>query len=588
MASPFTRFFLLLPSLCVLSCARSFNRDQSQHGVSVLRLHARNATGVPGSNPSVANATTAVNNAVCNFTQEYTVKAIKANCSAYIEPLESVAAFPPTERWAVSDGFVNCTYHELATQFPDMPPGNPAFAFRDGQLIVTKKPNIDDARRYGPPPPLKPAAIPEGFVKATPFFPIFVDAIEPFFLEYAEATPCSSSNSSGGGSQPDPIGLLQSFDIAAQQYTRCAVQSPSEDVGRCTVETTAKLRYLPASFFIYFGAPQCDSKLWSLVGVACSIVLDFLQIGALMYLRGTKSFSWLQFLLKLAAGLGEPAIQAVLLMRRSSGENSASSAGFVIAAMEFLQPTAAPLLAGLAGWHFSKGHGFQVLATDAVTTLAGVLMILGFTTMQVLSVLIPSASGGSMLVPIGLLCAVGPWLLMYLLFGFIAIPLQLGFMLGFVEAWLFETHYMFGVAFLALGILIVVVGFVAFTPIWALWELGWVLWQKKKNKKNKNKSAKVEEKTGEKPIFPLARYFRERFQNTSRFKRGLVKFVFWLFILMSFASVVGKWMFMVNILSLAGDAYCPSGYKEATFAGLGFKAVMLGAGVAAQFFSLTA
>jgi hypothetical protein len=45
---------------------------------------------------------------------------------------------------------------------------------------------------------------------------------------------------------------------------------------------------------------------------------------------------------------------------------------------------------------------------------------------------------------------------------------------------------------------------------------------------------------------------------------------------------------MVSVLKLAGDAYCPSGYKEATFAGLGPKATVLSVGVLLQFFGLTA
>jgi len=269
--------------------------------------------------------------------------------------------------------------------------------------------------------------------------------------------------------------------------------------------------------------------------------------------------------------------------------------GFVVAAMEFLQPTAAPLLAAAAGWLFSKGHGFQVLATDAITTLLGCVMVLGFTSMRILTVGLSMIEGGevgagSFLVPIGMLCAVGPWVLTYLLFGVVGLPMQLGFFLGMIELLLgLETFYGFGIFFFCLGVLVVVLGFLAATPLFAIWEAVWVAvqrWREWKAAQDHREYDRVMDE--EKALFPLARWFRRKFQNTSRFKRGLVKFLFWLFIVMSLVSFVGKWMFMVSVLGSAGDAYCPSGYKEATWGGLGFKAAVLSFGVVLQFFGLTA
>ena len=304
-----------------------------------------------------------------------------------------------------------------------------------------------------------------------------------------------------------------------------------------------------------------------------------------MFLRqstDTRSFSWLQFLIKLVSGIGEPAIQAVLLQKA----NGDTASGFVLAAMELLQPTAAPLLAAVSGWWFSKGHGFQVLATDALTTLLGLVMITAFTSLQIAFSMVHVGQGMSLLVLIGLICAVGPWMLTYLLIGCVTLPMQLGLIFGMFEMWISdgESNWGFTVFFMGLGVLLVVVGFVAATPLFAIWEAIWVAIQKKRKWKGQTEKSE----TGEKPLFPLARWFHRKFHNTSRWKRGLVKFVFWLFILMSFASFVGKWMFMVNLLTFAGDAYCPSGYKDATFAGLGFKAGILSFSIVLQFFGLTA
>jgi len=363
----------------------------------------------------------------------------------------------------------------------------------------------------------------------------------------------------------------------------------------------SKLGFLPPSLYIYFGAQQCDSQLWSFVSVGLSILLDVAHMVAMWFLRGPPgphvSFSWLQFLIRLASGVGEPAIQAVLLQKANS-HGPDTSTGFVLAAMEFLQPTAAPLLAAAAGWLFSKGHGFQVLATDAITTLLGCAMVLGFTSMRIITVGMAivqgeggqGALGGSFLVPIGMLCAVGPWVLTYLLFGMVSLPMQLGLFLGMFELLAGgKTAYGFGIFFFCLWVLVVVLGFVAATPLFAIWEAVWIAVQKKREWRAARENKEYERtEDEEKAMFPLARWFRRKFQNTSRFKRGLVKFVFWLFILMSLASFVGKWMFMVNVLAFAGNAYCPNGYKEATFGGLGFKAAVLSISVVLQFFGLTA
>lgn len=190
--------------------------------------------------------------------------------------------------------------------------------------------------------------------------------------------------------------------------------------------------------------------------------------------------------------------------------------------MEFLQPSTAPIVAFVAGWWYSKGHGFQTLATDAVTTMIGVLMVLGFTTMRILAVAFMTSGEMSTLVPVGLLCAVGPWVVVYLLFGLIVLPMQLCFILGMIEIWLCKSGHLFGYAMFFLGILVVVLTFVAFTPIWALWELGWATRQKIRM----YKGVLVKDEKGEEPLFPLARYFRnsvpEYVALQARLRQGLV------------------------------------------------------------------
>ncbi|KAM7184924.1 hypothetical protein V8F20_012016 [Naviculisporaceae sp. PSN 640] len=455
--------------------------------------------------------------------------------------------------------------------------------------------------------------------------------------------------------------ILPRIEVTAQQYTRCILQTQPNDVTACVQSALTKLHNpLPAQFFIYFGATQCDSKLWSFLGVALSILLELLHMFALMYIAHRQravgmlsqlekeqffytSFSWLQFLIKLASGMGEPAVQAVLLQKANSlgtnndnGGITGGSIGFVLAAMEFLQPTAAPLVAGISGWWFSKGFGFQVLATEAVTTLFGLIMLTAFSSLQMFAWLAAPAgaegAGGTsvFLAAVGLVCAVAPWAMTYVIYGLFAIPFAVGIVLGTVESILqTDTSYGWTLAFTSWWMLIILIGFVALTPVFAIWEGIWVGWRKNRKWREKRREKKME-KSGvvlmeppaqqglyppyqhelhakdskeplmeartkevlvprtEEDLFPLARWFRRRFRNTKRWKRGIVKLGFWIFFVLSLISFVGKWMFMVNILTFAGDVYCPSGYKEATFGGLGFKAGVLLIGVGLQFFGLTA
>lgn len=180
MAKPSIRF-LLLSCLLSSTTARSFSRDDTQHGFP--QLHARNDTGLTPSsiNGTLTNSTGAALVSqiplACNFTQEVTFKvgeqrrtgiaglghactdqslqAIETNCSAYINVLESSSGFPLWERWQSSDRFSNCTYHEIATRFPDVPNSLPQLVFRQGKFEFISQPDMADARRYMPLPPLE-------------------------------------------------------------------------------------------------------------------------------------------------------------------------------------------------------------------------------------------------------------------------------------------------------------------------------------------------------------------------------------------------------------------------------------------------
>lgn len=82
-------------------------------------------------------------------------QAIEANCSSYINVLESSSGFPLWERWQSSDRFSNCTYHEIATRFPDVPNSLPQLVFCQGKFEFISQPDMADARRYMPLPPLE-------------------------------------------------------------------------------------------------------------------------------------------------------------------------------------------------------------------------------------------------------------------------------------------------------------------------------------------------------------------------------------------------------------------------------------------------
>jgi hypothetical protein len=334
--------------------------------------------------------------------------------------------------------------------------------------------------------------------------------------------------------------------------------------------------------FIYSGSHECNSKTWSFIGVGLSILIEFIHTAIKMWLSktyATSGFSWLMLLVRLASGLGEPIVSSIVLQRSSFDSTSA----FLIGAMELLQPTAAPLIAGVAGWYISKGEGFQVLTTDAVITLLG--LFLAAPHIALTNSMTASNSGYNLgLVPLGLILAIGPWALAYGIGGIFSLAFQFCFILAII----FKSDKLAEFASINLVILIGLIAFVALTPIWAIWELIWKLVHTRRQKKLEWQANKEDKERELKNVFPLARYFKIKFQTTSSWKRGLAIFVFWFFILLSFVSFVGKWMVMVNLLGAAGDAYCPSHFAEATFAGLGVKVGVLAIGVALQYFGLTA
>ena len=359
----------------------------------------------------------------------------------------------------------------------------------------------------------------------------------------------------------------------------------------CTVDTTAKLHWLPSSFFIFSDAATCDTKIWTFVDIGLTLVIDALLMAARKLSKarknGISAFSWMLFLFNIAKGLGHPILE-VLVIRRDADMSFESNV--LVAAMKLLQPTQAPLLAAIGGVLLSKGEAFQILMTDAVTTLAGAVFVLLATAGQIVtspSATLASYSGGPgsgfALIPIGFLLAVGPWLLLYVLVGFGGLIFQLFFIFALIEMCLVEdpSGICLGIALFGLAIFVVEALFVVLTPVWALWELGWNVWIKT----NKRKAQSLEKDGGEKPVFPLARYFRRRMEKA--WFRRLMVCIFALFLILSFASFVGKWMLTVNILNYAGDAYCTSHNKEAVFAGLGFRIVMVLSALALEYLGLT-
>ncbi|PKS08380.1 hypothetical protein jhhlp_005324 [Lomentospora prolificans] len=463
-------------------------------------------------------------------------KTVKKNCSAFIESLETSRwAVLPWERWQVANQFANCTYHELFTEYPDAPDGANVLVWEDQKFSFSPRPEAERAKNYGPGDPLD-VTLGMGDEPSPDFLPIFEGATSEFFSDL-----CVSDGSMG---LPNLQFFYDSINIA--------------------------------------GSHECNSKIWSFVGVGLSILVEFVHTALKMWLTKkhlSSGFSWLMLLIRLSSGLGEPIIATVILQRSSFDRTSA----LVIASLEILQPTAAPLISGVAGWYIGKGEGFQVLATDAVITLLGLFLVTPHIALSTgFSQTVSRFNMG--LVPLGLLLAIGPWSLAYVVGSILAVLFQLCFIGGMV----FRSGKLTEFAGKNLIILLSLLIFIGLTPIWALWELIWKLVHLRR-RTNPEWSALKDEKERElKSIFPLARYFKQKFYSTSSWKRGLAIFIFWFFILLSFVSFVGKWMVMVNLLGAAGDAYCPSNFVEATFAGLGFKVAVLAIGLVLQYFNLAA
>ncbi|KAH8707623.1 hypothetical protein GQ44DRAFT_830943 [Phaeosphaeriaceae sp. PMI808] len=218
-----------------------------------------------------------------------------------------------------------------------------------------------------------------------------------------------------------------------------------------------------------------------------------------------------------------------------------------------MTPKAAPLTALLSGIFLNKGFGTQVMLVDSLVSIASFWLMSTiegtFKGPQVPpSITDPEKPAKLWLIYLGLYLATLPGFVigaLYFISGCALYPL---FIVSFC---LRMTVF----AKLAFKIWLAWICFFAFflaSPFLAIWEIGWKIFVKDKDR-----------------VFPPLRFFRRLFGKGSHWIAWVGRYIlYWIWVAFVFTVFLGRWMFLVNILQLAGDAFCPSSLTPAAISGV--------------------
>jgi hypothetical protein len=381
------------------------------------------------------------------------------------------------------------------------------------------------------------------------------------------------------------------------QYQRCAIQKPIGEVASCTVETVAKLEFIPNSLFVYGGDTSCDSPSLMYVIAIVTILMDIALVAFQIWWdhrRGKteyKTFSWIQLTLELIRAFGKPLIFAYTLKVATYD----TTVAFTLEALELLIPTGVAITSVLIGCYQSKGWGYQIMIVDSLCAFLGgsfIVLIQG----SLFSMESSSASSSDSNNPvtqtaamrpvmIGLLCSLGPWALILAAVGITAIIWQCILPYALYKG--NKPLARLGLKALILYILIFLA--TSLTPVFALWELCWIFYNRRRENASKPKD-KEERMLWEKEhvpnVFPLVRIFRSAAGDHRPFYLRK-DFLYWTSSLLALVAFIGRWIVLVNLMSLAGEGFCPSEFKTAVASTILFHFAMNLFSMVLQYFDLS-
>ena len=334
------------------------------------------------------------------------------------------------------------------------------------------------------------------------------------------------------------------------------MQVPQPMVESCVISTIRKLQWLPNRLIIYGGQKSCSTRVQVMITTIMVMALEIIHLAAEIWWTRRKrktdpnygrSFSWVGLFRSVIVGIGTPLICA-LITRRQFPENSLAAA----LGLYLLTPRAAPIIASVSGIFLSKGFGTQTLLVDLVS--GGTALVLynlplkvwtGPTSSLAYSVEKPSTA----FLYLGLYLATIPAGIIFFIYQFIlilAVILLVWYIFTKSKKLLRGAKYLVGIW------LLMWVWIFSFA-VFAIVEVVWLAFYKKK--------------TGGK--FPVLEEFREWFFGGG----GLIgvileRYGYWGWVLVSFATAAGRWMFLNELLRLTDGAFCPDSLKGATAASI--------------------
>ncbi|KAH7399398.1 hypothetical protein BKA66DRAFT_565478 [Pyrenochaeta sp. MPI-SDFR-AT-0127] len=453
---------------------------------------------------------------------------VESSCHAYIESLQTCPdkELAPQTRYQLASTFSNCSMNSYIDSFNCSYSGVP-----DSGMTLLYPTALSFKTGTGPTGPAVPV-VGSQMCEYPEFMPIFNDSTR-IFLEHRSSR------------------ITWALEKTPIQYLRCVTQRKLEEVNSCVSTTIRKLQWLPPGLFVYGGGKSCPRLSILIASTMLNILIEIahvcLEIWWYKRRPTEKYFSWVELCRALILGFGVPLLMAFALSKSSVENSLIASLGIFL-----MTPRSAPIVALLSGIFLGKGFGSQVLLVDSLVSIASFFLMGTFTDMLKGPRVPPSIAAVDQpaelaRVYLGLFLTTIPGFAigaLYFITGNAIIPLVL------ISIFLKMSVF----AKLAFRIWAAWICFFAFffaAPFLAMWEIGWMVVVKDKER-----------------VFPPLRFFRGLFGTGAHWLAMLGRYLFyWIWVGLMFAVFVGRWMFIVNVLQAAGDAFCPASLTPAVVGG---------------------
>ncbi|KAF2682881.1 hypothetical protein K458DRAFT_488595 [Lentithecium fluviatile CBS 122367] len=381
----------------------------------------------------------------------------------------------------------------------------------------------------------------------------------------------------------DTDGKWLAVEKTPSQYLRCLLQAPEGMVESCVSSSIRKLQWLPNRLIVYGGQKKCNTQFHMMFTTIQKMVLEVLhfmfEVWRARRKRKTdpddyRSFSWVGLFRAVIVGIGTPLICA-LIIRTQFPENSIAAA----LGLYLLLPTAAPIIAFLSGIFLSKGFGTQTLLVDLVSAGAALVMY-----NLPLKVWIGSNTNFSSTAErpntgflyLGLYLATVPAGVVFFIYQalvILAVSLLIWAMFAKSKGLAKTAGWLIG---LWIALWIWIISFAVF----AIAEVAWLATSgSRKKKKKKSEDAEVVKKFP--GLVSLRKFFHE-----DRFGRFLSRWGYWSWVIVSFITAAGRWMFLLQLLQLTGPAFCPDSLTGATVTSFFVPFAAIGANILLKIYGL--